>query len=225
MEQLQANMAGHGTCFFAHHQRSGKGQQGKTWFAEPGQNITQTVVLDPSALSLSQQFSLNVVVAIACHEWFTGYAKGETFIKWPNDLYWRDRKAGGILIENTIRGNIWQWAIAGMGININQVQFATELNQAVSLKQITGKHYEPVSLAKELCEFLEMRYQQLLAGEEKALWEYYNQHLFRRGQSTRLKKNNLVFDALIEGVDDHGHLLVQSGQGNFFRSGEVDWVI
>ena len=76
---------------------------------------------------------------LAAHDFFSHYVFNNAFIKWPNDLYWRDRKAGGILIENIIRGKDWQSAVAGIGININQTSFDPDITNAISLKQITGK--------------------------------------------------------------------------------------
>ncbi|MFA6609111.1 MAG: biotin--[acetyl-CoA-carboxylase] ligase, partial [Candidatus Paceibacterota bacterium] len=151
MDLLQANLAGHGAAFFAHQQTSGKGQRGKSWTTEPGQNIALSVIIDVSFLTITRQFPLSSMVAAASYDFFSNYAGDETRIKWPNDIYWRDRKAGGILIENLVRGNNWQGAVAGIGINLNQTGFQASVRNPVSLKQITGKQYNPVEMARELC--------------------------------------------------------------------------
>src|SRR5687768_10334996 len=101
--QIQKGLAGHGTCFFAHEQYSGKGQRGKTWATETGSNIIISIVLERPFLQPFRQFDLSGSVAVAIQDFFSNYAGPETKIKWPNDLYWRDRKAGGMLIENIIR--------------------------------------------------------------------------------------------------------------------------
>lgn len=224
MERLQANLAAHGAAFFAHHQTAGRGQRGKTWSAEPGSNIAMTVVVDTSFLSLTKQFPLSVMVAIASHDLFNKYATGETFIKWPNDLYWRDRKAGGILIENQVRGNEWPAAVVGIGININQTQFPETIRNAVSLKQITGKDHDPIAIAKELCACLEQRYLQLKEGGFEELLAYYNSHLFKRGEKVRLKNNTAAFYCTIDRVSADGELFVTGGPKECFRFGEVEWV-
>jgi len=102
----------------------------------------------------------------------------ESRIKWPNDIYWRDRKAAGILIENSFRGPIWQWSIAGMGVNINQTSFGTELNKAVSLKQITGKTHAVKDLAVQLCGCIEDALDILLTQGPDALITLYNNALY-----------------------------------------------
>jgi BirA family biotin operon repressor/biotin-[acetyl-CoA-carboxylase] ligase len=225
MEQLQANLAAHGSAFFAHNQTAGKGQHGKSWIAEPGTHIAMTVIVDCSFLLISQQFSLSVISALAAHDLFSRYAGEETYIKWPNDIYWRDRKAGGILIENLVRGNIWQNSVIGIGINLNQVHFSPLLPNPVSLKQITGKNFNTTVLAKELCHCLEHRYEQLKAGLFTQLLGQYNDHLFKRGEEVKLKKNNIAFTCCISSVSSAGELLVSGGLQECFRFGEVEWVL
>jgi BirA family biotin operon repressor/biotin-[acetyl-CoA-carboxylase] ligase len=225
MELLQANLAVHGTAIFAHHQTAGKGQRGKNWVDEPGSNIALSVITDCNFLSLTKQFQLSVMVAVACHDLFSKYAGDETFVKWPNDIYWRDRKAGGILIENLVRGDKWQASVIGIGMNINQVVFDASLKNPVSLKQITGKDFESVSLARELCECIEHRYQQLLNGDFTTLLSTYNDHLFKRGQEVRLKKGAAAFSCIIDRVNENGGLEVSGGMKESFQFGEVEWVI
>jgi selenide,water dikinase len=224
MDHLQANLAAHGSAFFAHYQTGGKGRHGKSWLGDPGNNIALSVILDCSFLSLTRQFSLSVMVAVACYDLFNKYATDAVFIKWPNDIYWRDRKAGGILIENQVRGNKWQAAVVGIGMNINQT-FFEELKNPVSLKQITGKDFNTISLAKELCDCLEKRYIELKNGgfEEQLL--YYNTHLFKRGENVRLKNKSAAFYCTINGVSADGELNVAGGPKESFRFGEVEWML
>ncbi len=224
MTHIQHNMATHGSVFFAHQQVAGKGQHGKTWVTEGGQNIILSTIIDPNPLILGQQFRLSVAVALACYDFFSRYAGEETRIKWPNDIYWRDRKAGGILIENQIRGQQWQWAVAGMGININQTAFDPTLINPVSLKQITGKTFDPVQLAQELCTDLTQRMHQLFNHPFSPLLEEYNGYLFKRNEIVQLKKLNTRFTCNILGVNENGELLVKDGPADRFVFGEVNWV-
>ena len=225
MEQVQANMAGHGTVFFAHTQTAGKGQQGKSWVTEPGTNITMSVVLDCSPLSITQLFELSLTISVACQDFFSRYAPEETSIKWPNDIYWSDRKAGGILIENSIRGDKWQWAVVGIGINLNQSVFPDTLKNPVSLKQITGRHFDTRVLAKALCDCIETRYRQLIGEGAEELLVYYNHCLYKKDKPVTLKKNNIVFSCTIKGVAETGDLIVAGGLQESFRFGEIEWVI
>jgi BirA family biotin operon repressor/biotin-[acetyl-CoA-carboxylase] ligase len=119
MQQVHAGMAKHGMAYMALTQTAGKGQRGKTWDSAPGQNIAMSLVLEPKSIQLSQQFCLNMAIASCCRSFFDQYAGGNTLIKWPNDIYWNDRKAGGILIESVIAASAsdnWKWAVVGIGI-------------------------------------------------------------------------------------------------------------
>lgn len=225
MDLLQANMAGHGTAVFAHQQTAGKGQRGKRWTGEPGLNIALSVIVDCSFLTITRQFPLSSMAALACHDFFNVYAGDETRIKWPNDLYWRDRKAGGILIENLVRGNKWQGAVVGIGINLNQVVFSELLKNPVSLKQITGKTFRPIELARELCGCLEKRWQQLKSGDEAGLLTAYNRQLYKRGEKVRFKTGNIAFQGIVEEVTEEGELQISGGLQDRFRFGELEWVI
>ncbi len=179
MRQVQADLAEHGTTVFASYQNQGKGQRGKSWNAAAGENIMMSCILEPSFLLVDNQFFLNIVVSLGCYDFFNINAIDKTSIKWPNDIYWGDRKAGGILIENVLQGNVWRFSIAGMGLNINQTTYPADVPNPVSLKQITGKRYDVINCAKELCVHLENRWQMLKAGKEIQLLEEYNQVTWR----------------------------------------------
>ena len=225
IEKIQANLAVHGLTFFAHSQTAGKGQRGKQWLTEPGNNIIMSCIVDTSALSINHQFAFSVCMALACADFLSVYAGGETSIKWPNDIYWRDRKAAGILIENTIRGNQWQWAVVGIGMNINQTSFSPTLKNPVSLKQITGKSFDAVALAKELCTFLNLRFNQLKEGKGESQLEEYNQKLFRLNKTVTFRKADISIEATIKGVNEAGQLLVDNAPQESFSFGEVEWEI
>ena len=227
---IQAKMAVHGQTFFAHEQVSGKGQYGKQWKTEKGSNIIQSSIIDISFLPVSSQFQLIATMAVAVHDFFSSKVKDETFIKWPNDLYWRERKAGGILIENAnpmVNSDIkaWQWAIVGIGININQVKFPDNIPNPVSLKQITGKDHIPVILSKELCKTMDYWYQKLRKGSFTSILKYYNQHLYKRNCSVKLRKGTIAFDCTILHVDEQGFLHVAGAAVDKFTFGEVEWIL
>jgi len=224
MELVHKGLAQHGTAIFAHEQTKGKGQRGRQWHSAKDENIILSVVINTSGLQLSHQFLLSMSVALAAHDFFITYAGNESSVKWPNDLYWRDRKAGGILIETVVSGFNWQWAIAGIGININQTSFDEEVTNAVSLKQITGKHFDPLLLANELCNYLDKRYRQLLTSSPGAITEAYNEILYKRGEKVSLKKNNIIFECVVKGVNEYGNLITTSATEELFNVGEIQWI-
>lgn len=232
LSRLHAGLTQHGAAFFAHEQVAGKGQRGKTWTSERDANLILTVVIDPSALDLGRQFWLSACIAVSAGEFFSSYAGEATRIKWPNDLYWYDRKAGGILIENIIGSGAgldgaagWTGAVAGMGININQVSFPGDVRNPVSLRQITGKSFDPLSLAKELCGVIDTNFKQLITSGFDDIYARYLSLLYKRNETVKLKKDNRVFEAVIRSVLPTGGLVVQHAIEETFQFGEIEWVI
>ncbi|HET9745583.1 MAG TPA: biotin--[acetyl-CoA-carboxylase] ligase [Chitinophagaceae bacterium] len=227
----------HGMVIFTHDQTAGKGQRGKTWTSEKASNIALSVLLNPFPLRVSDQFKLSVFAAVSVHHFFSSFAGNETKIKWPNDLYWCDRKAGGVLIENVVRSSQsavgsqkpaianWHWAVIGVGININQTVFPADLPNPVSLKQITGKTYEPLELARGLCNILDKNYRLLPEKNFEDLFNYYQEHLYKKDKMVKLKKGSRVFETTIRGVSETGQLITQQSIEERFEFGEIEWLI
>lgn len=223
MRQLHAGLAKHGQVYFAHHQYAGKGQRGRTWNAAAGENITMSIILDPTFPNNQFSFLLSASVALSCIHFLEELKIDELTIKWPNDVYWRDRKAGGILIENLYRSNLWKFAVVGIGININQTSFSG-IN-AVSVKQITGTHFQPLVLAEKLCKHIHDGYHQLFVLKPETIMNEYNSYLFKKNEPAKLKKGNVVFDTTIKEVTLSGELITSDATDRSFAFGEVEWVI
>lgn len=236
MAQVRAGLASHGTVYMALEQTAGKGQRGRQWITRAGENIMLSAVVQFNQPLVANPFILSASVALSCYDFFKTYA-GEDFtrIKWPNDLYWQDRKAGGILIESISRAGGKEanegeqpahlWAVVGIGININQGAFDPQLKNPVSLKQITGKDRDVFSLAKELCTRLEERYQKILSQSSRGILKEYNSVLYKRLQQVRVRKGNAVFETTIIGVDEEGRLNTYDTSERSFSSGEIEWLI
>lgn len=223
MGLARAGMAQHGTAVFTHNQTKGKGQRSKEWVSEKSMNIALSVLIEPVNLKVSELFHLSMMVAVGVSELLLNYVEENIKVKWPNDIYWRDRKAAGILIENVWQGSEWKFAVVGIGININQTDFGTLSPKAVSLKEITGKHLEPVLLAKDLCKILNEKYQLLISGPSQIIQQYKAQ-LYKLNEKIKLKKDSRVFEALFIDVTTTGQMVVQHAIEEKFDVGEVEWL-
>ncbi|UYQ93056.1 biotin--[acetyl-CoA-carboxylase] ligase [Chitinophaga horti] len=225
MARLNEGPVAEGTAWFAMEQTAGKGQRGKAWHSPPGENILLSTALQP-ALPLTEQFMLSVAVALGACDFFAAYAGDETSIKWSNDIYWRDRKAAGILIENILRGSIWQYAIVGIGVNINAARFPEQLVNPVSLRQITGREWDAIELAKDLCQHLDRRYRQLVPGRFEELLEAYKSRLFRFNTPAFYRKDGELFQATIRDVLPDGKLQLEKESGDRMDAGfgEIEFV-
>jgi BirA family biotin operon repressor/biotin-[acetyl-CoA-carboxylase] ligase len=176
MAQIKAGLAKSGSCFRADYQTHGKGQHGRVWESSKGQNILCSYILELKKLDAlkkwtpTDQIGFSAAIALGIRSFFDTYTNGDTKIKRPNDIYWRDRKAGGILIENLLKGTEWTWTVIGIGININQTEFSPEAPNPVSLKQITGLDWDILSLQEALSKALTKSIQDwLMEGEEKTI--------------------------------------------------------
>jgi BirA family biotin operon repressor/biotin-[acetyl-CoA-carboxylase] ligase len=230
LQLIHAGLAQHGMAIFAHEQTAGKGQRQKTWHAAAGENILMSLLLRPEGLSITDQPALNAAVALGTHDFFSRYAGDDTKIKWPNDLYWQDRKAVGILVENIIstgtQSAAWKWAVAGIGININQTSFNGDFNRRpVSLRQITGRSFDTALLARELRHCVLQQFETLKNEGAASILEHYNQRLYKLHEKVKLKKDNRLFESVIKGVSADGRLITFHGIEETFAHGEVEWII
>jgi BirA family transcriptional regulator, biotin operon repressor / biotin---[acetyl-CoA-carboxylase] ligase len=223
MGLARAGMAQHGTVIFTHEQTKGKGQRSKEWVSQKGKNVAMTIIIEPKKLQASELFLLSMMVAVGVRQFLANKIEEGIKIKWPNDIYWRDRKAAGILIENLWQGDEWKFALIGIGININQTDFGQLNSKAVSLKEITGKESEPLLLAKELSNTLEKQYQ-LLISHPSQIREQYKIHLYKLHERVNPKKDARIFEAELKGVANNGQLIVQHSFEERFNVGEVEWL-
>jgi len=195
-----------GTVIMADDQYAGKGQAGNIWKSEAGKNLTCSILLCPTFLPPKTQFSLNIAVSLAIIQLLKPLLGEELSIKWPNDIYYKDKKLGGILIENIIRGTTWKHAIVGIGINVNQLKFETD--KACSLKALTNKHLDIHQLLISLCHALSMQYQRLKQGDFTQQRQEYKLHLYRFGVRSPFIHNNYLRYGNIINITDEGRLII-----------------
>ena len=129
------------TVAIADFQTSGRGQIGNVWESEAGQNLTFSLLYKPQHLPANQPFRIAQIAALSVKKTLDKYVSGIT-VKWPNDIYRRNLKICGMLIENTLSGGFITHSIIGIGLNINQTVFRSDAPNPVSLSQITGEKYD-----------------------------------------------------------------------------------
>lgn len=224
MALVQKAEAISGQGVFAIEQTAGRGRRGKTWKSQGGENVILTINNQMHWLPVQQQFQLSVAVALGCFDLLSEYIKENIKIKWPNDIFINDRKAGGILIENVLKGNLWQWAVIGIGLNINQQNFDEENFKAISLKKITGKNYNVIELAKELHFCVLERIEKLKSGSADDFFYEYNKNLFCLNKNVQLKKENVIFETKIKGVSKAGELITNDNIERRFQFDEIEWI-
>jgi len=221
LEAVRKKKVQEGSIFITNHQTQGKGQRGNSWEAKPGENLTFSLVLEPKFLDLSEQFYLNIAVSNAIRRCFQEYVP-ELQVKWPNDLVVEGfGKLGGILIENLVSTSGWEFAVVGIGLNINQREFASP--QATSLAQVTGSQFPLEELVKLLVVHLEQAYISLKKGKIRLLKQEYLQHLYLADQWALYRVGEQELEGKIVGLAESGNLLVQlpSGKQQSFGIKEI----
>jgi BirA family biotin operon repressor/biotin-[acetyl-CoA-carboxylase] ligase len=205
------NRASEGCTIITDFQTAGRGQRGNQWEGASAENLMLSVVWHPTFLTATEQFRLSQAVALGVHDWAQTLlgTDPKLKLKWPNDLYYGDQKLGGILIENTLSGPKIQYSIIGIGLNINQQEFA--VSTASSIAKITGRSYQREALAARLLECLERRYLQLRAGQVSSLRREYLQALYRYQEVHPFLIDGKMVSGQIVGVEDDGRLAVAIG--------------
>lgn len=198
-----------GTVILAEHQYAGRGQQGNIWQAEPGKNLTFSLFLKPTFLSIHQQFYLNIAISLAIIEALEDMLPRGLKIKWPNDIYFKNRKLGGILIENSVAGQIIKSSVIGIGLNINQNVFDELIKEKATSVSLILQHDVCLNdIFAVLCKYLEVYYLKLKAGKLRILQENYINKLYKHNILALYRQNGEVFEGRLKGITNEGVLIV-----------------
>ena len=214
-----------GAIFCTNNQFDGKGQQGNTWESEPNKNLTFSLVLMPKCLKPVEQFYLNKFISVSIVSLLNKKFRVGFEIKWPNDVYFKDKKIGGILIENSITKDAIQHAIVGVGLNVNQRDFPVELPNPTSLMNYIKSELNLREILNDLLSFVNRRYEQLMLSPE-ALKEEYLQNLYRFNNMSEFKGTNGRFHGEIIGIGEFGELLITDDAGHLrkYNFKEIEFV-
>ena len=215
LSRLAATLPG-GTVIYTPSQTAGRGQKGNSWESEDGKNLTFSMLLKHPPVKARDQFYLSEAASLAVVESLTGEAGDGFSVKWPNDVYWYDKKVCGMLIESSLDGSDIAHSVVGIGINVNQERFLSDAPNPVSLINITGREHDLLSLLKQVCTRIEQLVDAL--GDDNAReslhWQYMaalyrndgNLHPFEDASGHR-------FMASVAGIDPDGTLTLQHEDG------------
>lgn len=214
------------TAVYTTYQSQGRGQRGNSWESEAGANLLFSFVVYPTFLEARCQFLLSQVTALALQETLAQYAD-PICIKWPNDIYWEDKKLCGTLIENELTGTRISRSVSGTGINLNQQQFVSDAPNPVSLSQITGERYDQRAVLDQVMERIAAYYSLLKAGETTLIGERYAAALYRREGFHPYRDKDGIFLACIAGIDPIGKLILQDDSGRMreYLFKEVEYIL
>jgi len=208
---------------YTSYQTAGRGQAGNSWESEKGKNLLLSIRLHPHRIEVANQWKICMQVSVALWQVVAEYITDRKMltIKWPNDLYYEDKKLAGVLIEHQLTGNYIAESIVGIGLNVNQTQWTDSVPNPTSIKAITGKDTSIEELAQTLGKNL------LNIGITSANWEsLYMQYLYRREgvywweervvnslPTMNGNRTDSSFEAEILGITSQGELVLQRRNG------------
>jgi BirA family biotin operon repressor/biotin-[acetyl-CoA-carboxylase] ligase len=205
-ELASKNILSDGTVIITSNQTAGRGQRGNSWETTAGMNLTFSILLKPTFLSVKNQFNLTIITSLSVVDFLKEQSVAVVKIKWPNDILADKKKICGILIENSVQQENIQQSIVGIGLNINQNNFSSP--NATSLGVVTNKTFDLNALLNSLLEKFEKRYLQLRSGKQAELKIEYLENLFGFAETQTFISNGKEFEGTIEGVDERGELKV-----------------
>jgi BirA family biotin operon repressor/biotin-[acetyl-CoA-carboxylase] ligase len=212
-----------GLVIWAIEQTSGRGQMGTNWHSTPGDSLTFSVILTPRFLPLQRQFLLNKAVSCAVHAYAAEKNMTGVRIKWPNDVYIGEQKAGGILIENSIQGDTFQSSIVGIGLNLNQESFPG-LPQATSFRQHAHQRFDAEQELPLLLSHLDRWYLRLRRNDEELINKTYQETLYGMDSWKLYRSGEDIFRAKVTGVNESGLLEIMTEDGSIrsYRFKEIE---
>lgn len=214
-----------GTVIMAEYQTAGKGQQQNGWFSEAGKNLTFSILLFPAFLSPGNTFQLLAAISLGVIKPLQKLLGDSICIKWPNDIYYGQKKLGGILIENILAGNTVKHAVIGIGINVNQENFPAHLPNPISIKQIIQKESRLKEVLLEICAGIEFYYLKLKSADFAEIKQEYLDNLYGFGQELLFKSNEEIFEGEICTVNHLGMLgIKRKKEIEFFNLKQIKFI-
>ncbi|CAH0999607.1 Bifunctional ligase/repressor BirA [Neolewinella maritima] len=205
----------HGAVYLTHEQTAGRGQGSNHWHSSPGANLTLSVLLRPDHLSVDRLLALTQFIALSVADTVQQHLPGKAVtVKWPNDVYVGDQKIAGVLLQNGLRGTQLQWAVAGIGLNVNESHFPAPLDRtATSLALQLGTSLSLDTVRDTLFAHLTAWYDVLEAGRYATLYDAYHERLYLREQMAEFEvtATGERLSACIQGVDPDGRLILLHG--------------
>lgn len=215
-----------GSIVIANFQSGGRGQMGNSWFSSKGENLLFSLLIYPQDLRANEQFIISRIVSLAVKNTLDQFTN-DIRIKWPNDIYWKEQKIAGMLIENDIEGKNISNSVIGIGVNINEQQFPSNLPNPVSLRQITGSVHERDYILDIFQREFFLLYRDFQKGEVKSIEDEYMLDLYRANGYYWYEDQNGRFMAEIDDVLSSGHLvlkMMETGEERIYAFKEVAFV-
>lgn len=216
VREIQDRTARDGKVIWTEEQTQGKGNGTNQWESEKGKNLTFSLLVEPNFLKPAEQFILTQLISISLYETLSHILSPEKlFIKWPNDVYYDNKKIAGVLIQNYVKGQQINFAVIGVGLNVNQKIFLSDAPNPASIIHFTEKEMSIQPLLDEILKTFAKYYETLNDPQNRIeLHEKYLKHLYLRNQWANFTDESGTFSGKITGINDYGQLHIKDSDGN-----------
>lgn len=208
-QKLHEEKLPEGFVVYTDFQTAGKGQVGNSWESAAGENILFSLLLYPQHIAIEEHFLISQITSIGIKKMLDNYISDVT-IKWPNDIYWKEKKLAGILVETSLQNRIIKSAVIGVGLNVNQKKFLSDAPNPVSLFQILGKKLDRQPLMNSIVQnLLDIYYH----WDNNKIRSCYQQFLYRKEGYHLFEADKEVFSAKIVDVLPTGQIELATKEG------------
>jgi BirA family transcriptional regulator, biotin operon repressor / biotin---[acetyl-CoA-carboxylase] ligase len=203
-----------GSVFLAEEQTAGRGRAARNWQSARSAGIYCSILLRPD-MPPSDVLVLSLAAGLAVHAAIQEIDPNvKPDLKWPNDVLIDGKKVCGILTEMNAEATRARYIVVGIGINVNQKSFPSELGDlATSLQLVTGTEWSRVELTAALLKSLDREYRELLEhpnARQSILRRFQEHSSSARKRPVRIEENGNSFEGITEGLDDRGFLRVRT---------------
>jgi BirA family transcriptional regulator, biotin operon repressor / biotin---[acetyl-CoA-carboxylase] ligase len=215
-----------GTILCTNYQSAGRGYSDNNWESEDGKNLLISIILYPSFLKPGDQFLISMTISLGVCDFLMRFIP-ECSIKWPNDIWVKNDKIAGLLLESSLSENKIEVTVAGIGLNINQKKFLSNAPNPVSLNQLTGESYDLALSLEKLSADLDKRYKQLIGGNWVEIKKEYVLKLYRLNEWHKFRDKDGIFTGRVLTVGDYGRLVIerQTGKKTEYSFKETEFIL
>jgi len=211
-KELASQGAPEGTFILANEQTAGRGRMKRVWHSPSGKNLLFSIILRPPDITPSRVFAMTMLLALATVEAIlinTGLKAG---IKWPNDIYFNNKKLGGILSEFSVFGKKVDYLVLGLGLNVlwypedhNMV-----LAEATSITKEIGKNVSRKTILLKILNVFNDYYSQVISGDWAKFYELWNNQSIILGRRVEIRDNHgsRIYGKAIR-IEQDGSLILQ----------------
>ena len=214
-----------GSIVYADFQTAGRGQTGNTWESEAGKNLTFSILFNPFDIPANLPFVISEMISLSVKYTLEKYIS-DISVKWPNDIYHKEKKVAGILIENTILEGKISKSIIGIGININQTEFHSDAPNPTSMALITGCAFDIIAIMAEFRHEFAAQSQYLNDKCFEQIHKEYLNSIYRKEGFHKYRDSGGIFEASIHDIEPGGQLVLKRSNGIYshYNFKEVEYI-